>query len=251
MNKIIPRLSVNINKIALIRNSRGENLPDLVQMALAIESYGGQGITVHPRPDQRHIRYDDIPALKKAIATELNIEGYPGKEFIDLVLANHPAQVTLVPDPPDTLTSDQGWDVKKHAPFLKEIIELFHLDGIRVSLFINTEEAMVDASAEIGADRIELYTGPYARDYQINRDKAVSPHIMCSGRAGELGIEVNAGHDLNLKNLAWYSLSLPLLHEVSIGHALISDALYYGYSNAIQMYLDRLIHPELYEKVIV
>jgi pyridoxine 5-phosphate synthase len=246
MEKVIPRLSVNINKIALIRNSRGGNLPDLVQMALDIESYGAAGITVHPRPDQRHIRYSDIPALKSNIRTELNIEGYPSADFIALVLRNVPAQVTLVPDPPDTLTSDQGWDIVKHKDFLKDIVSQFHTAGIRVSIFINAEPAMVDAAAAIGADRIELYTGPYAHDYDSDRLVAVSPHVACAARAIEKNIEVNAGHDLNLKNLAWYSQSLPVLHEVSIGHALISDALYYGYSNAIHMYKDRLIYPELY-----
>ena len=239
-------LSVNINKIALIRNSRGGNLPDLVQMACDLEAYGAEGITVHPRPDQRHVRYDDIPALKAAIRTELNVEGYPSAEFIRLVIDNQPAQVTLVPDPPAALTSDHGWDIQKDAQLLQEVIANFKSAGIRVSLFIDPDENQVKAAYGVGADRIELYTGPYAHTYATDRAAAIDPHIIASLTATELGLGVNAGHDLNLNNLAWYRWSLPALDEVSIGHAMIADALYFGYSNVMHMYKDRLIHPQHY-----
>lgn len=239
-------LSVNINKIALIRNSRGGNLPDLVQMALDLEDYGADGITVHPRPDQRHIRYSDIPTLKAAIRTELNIEGYPSEDFISLVLRHLPAQVTLVPDPPGALTSDHGWDIVNNIAFLIPIIRQFRSSGVRVSVFIDPDTSQVRAAAEAGADRIELYTGPYAQNYESDKVRAVAPHIAASALAAELGLQVNAGHDLNLINLAWYRSSLPWLHEVSIGHAMIADALYYGYSNVVHMYKDRLLNPGHY-----
>ncbi len=234
------RLSVNVNKVALLRNARGGNIPDLIQVARDCEAFGAQGITVHPRPDQRHIRYDDIPRLKQIVTTEFNIEGNPTPTFIDLVLANKPHQVTLVPDPPDALTSDQGWDTLTHASFLKEIIPEFQKAGIRVSLFVNAEERFVEGAKAVGADRIELYTGPYAHAYHSNREAAVEPHKRCAALAMSLGLGLNAGHDLNLDNLRYYKEQVPGLLEVSIGHALISDALYYGLKNTIQMYLRQL-----------
>lgn len=234
------RLSVNVNKVALLRNSRGGNIPDLIQVARDCEAFGAQGITVHPRPDQRHIRYDDIPRLKAIVTTEFNIEGNPTQGFIDLVLANKPHQVTLVPDPPNALTSDQGWDTITHASFLKEIIPEFQRAGIRVSLFVNAEERFIEGAREVGADRIELYTGPYAHEYHRDRKAAVAPHKRCAQLAMELGLGINAGHDLNLDNLRYYKEQVPGLLEVSIGHALISDALYFGLKNTIQMYLRQL-----------
>ncbi len=240
------KLSVNVNKIALVRNSRGANYPDLLRMSLDLEDYGAEGITVHPRPDERHIRYDDIPILRAHIETELNIEGYPTDDFIKLVIDNHADQVTLVPDPPGALTSDHGWDFKKDSTFLQRIISAFKSAGIRVSLFIDADADHVNAAQDTGADRIELYTGPYAHRYEVDKKGDIQGHIAASRRAMEIGMGVNAGHDLNLKNLAFYAHSLPLLQEVSIGHALIVDAMYWGYSNAIQMYKDRLAHPEHY-----
>lgn len=243
-----PKLSININKIALIRNSRGGQLPDLLHMAMDLETYGAEGITVHPRPDQRHIRYTDIPILKKYISTELNIEGYPTPEFIHLVLDNNPAQVTLVPDPPGALTSDHGWDIQSHHSFLEPIIAEFKSQGIRVSLFVDAKPMNASLAKSVGADRIELYTGPYAEQFKSDALSAVTPHINTAVRAESEGIDINAGHDLNLDNLAWYTLSLPQLDEVSIGHAMICDALYYGYSNVVAMYLDRLVNPTHYEE---
>ncbi|MCO6461196.1 MAG: pyridoxine 5'-phosphate synthase [Saprospiraceae bacterium] len=240
------KLSVNVNKIALIRNSRGSDYPNLLTMCLDLEAYGAEGITVHPRPDQRHIRYDDIPVLKEHIRTELNIEGYPSDDFIRLVLDNRPAQVTLVPDLPGALTSDHGWNFQKDGNFLKTIIPVFKTSGIRVSLFVDAGEDNADMALDTGADRIELYTGPFAHAFEIEQRGDIAAHIATSQRAMDIGIGVNAGHDLNLKNLAFYAHSLPFLQEVSIGHALIVDAMYYGYSNAIQMYKDRLAHPEHY-----
>lgn len=240
-------LSININKIALIRNSRGANYPDLIEMALLLEAYGADGITVHPRPDQRHIRYDDIPALKSHIRTELNIEGFPSDDFVRLVMDNKPTQVTLVPDPPGALTSDHGWDIAAQKDILRHVIPVFQSAGIRVSLFIDAESDRVAQAAEVGADRIELYTGPYAHAYTTQRASSViASHMASSHRASELGLGVNAGHDLNLANLAYYRHSLPLLHEVSIGHAMIVDAMLYGYSNVVPMYKDRLLHPQHY-----
>ena len=240
------KLSVNVNKIALIRNSRGSNYPDLLQMCLDLEAYGADGITVRPRPDQRHIRYDDIPLLKKNIRTELNIEGYPSDEFIQLVIDNTPAQVTLVPDPPGALTSDHGWDFVKNKDLLANAIPLFINAGIRVSLFVDADEDASSRAHDAGADRIELYTGPYAHQYAKGDKQSIHGHIAASAKAKALGLGVNAGHDLNLDNLAFYKSSLLLLDEVSIGHALIVDAMYYGYSNAIAMYLDRLKNPQHY-----
>lgn len=234
------RLSVNINKIALLRNARGGNLPDLVQVALDCEEYGAQGITVHPRPDERHIRYADIPNLKAAIKTELNIEGNPTPDFIKLVLDNKPAQVTLVPDPPGALTSSQGWDTVGQASFLKEVNSEFKAAGIRVSIFVDAEEKYVEGAKNTGADRIEFYTGHYAEQFSANKEAAVAPHRRCAQLANELGIGINAGHDLNLDNLKYYQEQVPGLLEVSIGHALVCDAIYFGLANTIQMYLFRL-----------
>lgn len=234
------KLSVNINKVALIRNSRGGNLPNLVQVAMDCEEYGAQGITVHPRPDQRHIRYDDVPALKAVVKTEFNIEGNPTPEFLSLVLANKPDQATLVPDGPGALTSDQGWDTVANASFLKEIIAELKAAGIRVSLFVDAEERFVEGAKAVGADRIELYTGEFAHNFSKNKEAAVASHQQCAILASQIGIGVNAGHDLNLENLRFYKENLPGLLEVSIGHALISDALYFGLGNTIQMYLRQL-----------
>ena len=231
------RLSVNINKIALIRNARGGNLPDLMQVARDCEAFGAQGITVHPRPDERHIRYDDIPKLKALVTTEFNIEGNPGNRFLDLVLANPPHQCTLVPDAPDALTSDAGWDTITNADFLLDVIEKLHAKNIRVSLFIDPDEKMIEGAAKLGADRIEFYTGPYAENYHRHPSEAIAPFVRAAKFAQGIGIGINAGHDLNLDNLRYFRQNIPGLLEVSIGHALISDALYYGLSNTIQMYL--------------
>lgn len=234
------RLSVNINKVALLRNARGGNLPDLIQVAKDCEEFGAQGITVHPRPDERHIRYADIPLLKAVVKTEFNIEGNPTPDFMKLVLKNHPHQCTLVPDAPDVLTSDQGWDTIEQASFLQEVIAELKEAGIRVSLFVDAEERFVEGAKKVGADRIEFYTGHYAHQFHTNRDAAVAPHRRCAELANAIGIGINAGHDLNLDNLRFYKENVPGLLEVSIGHALISDALYYGLSNTIQMYLRQL-----------
>ncbi|MCO5248658.1 MAG: pyridoxine 5'-phosphate synthase [Chitinophagales bacterium] len=229
-------LSVNINKIALIRNSRGRDYPNLVRVALDCERFGAQGITVHPRPDARHVKYEDCEQLKEVIATELNIEGYPSKNFIDLVKRVKPTQVTLVPDAPDALTSDNGWDTITHEVFLKEVIAELRTVDARVSLFINPDEKLIAGAKEVGADRIEFYTGPYAENYSKDREKAIAAYKITARFAHEIGLGVNAGHDLNLDNLAYLKQALVYLDEVSIGHALITDALYYGLENTIQMY---------------
>ena len=233
-------LSVNINKIALIRNSRGANYPNLLQTARDCERFGAQGITVHPRPDERHIKYADIPILKSGIATELNIEGYPDERFLSMVIQNRPAQCTLVPDAPDALTSDSGWDTLKHEAFLRETIARLHAANIRVSLFLNPDLAMVEGAKTVNADRIELYTGAYAHQFYTQKEQAVLPHTLAATRALEYQLGVNAGHDLNLDNLHFYQKSLPMLHEVSIGHAIVCDALYYGLQNTIQLSLRSL-----------
>lgn len=233
-------LSVNINKVALIRNSRGSNQPDLLQVAKDCEAFGAQGITVHPRPDQRHIRYDDIPALKPILSTEFNIEGNPTPEFLDLVLATPPDQCTLVPDSPGQLTSDHGWDTVGKADFLKEVTGRLKAAGIRVSLFVDADEKMVEGAKAVGADRIEFYTGHYAHEFKVDPKKAVAAHRRSAELANNIGIGINAGHDLNLDNLRFYQQEVPGLLEVSIGHALICDALYYGLQNTIQMYLRQL-----------
>ncbi len=231
------RLSVNINKVALLRNSRGGKLPNLFQVAKDCEYFGAQGITVHPRPDERHIRYSDIAPLGKIVKTEFNIEGNPTRSFLDLVLKNKPHQATLVPDDPGQLTSDSGWDTIKDKDFLTDVTAELKAAGIRVSLFVDPEEKYVEGAKAVGADRIELYTGKYAENYRADREKAVSSHAACAKLAEQVGIGVNAGHDLNLENLAFYRQKLPNLLEVSIGHALISDALYYGLETTIKMYL--------------
>ena len=231
------KLSVNINKIATLRNARGGNLPDVVSVAKDCERFGSQGITVHPRPDQRHIRYADVLELCKTVSTEFNIEGYPSKEFIDLVLRAKPTQVTLVPDPPDAITSNAGWDTIRHADFLKEITDVFHNEGIRTSIFVNPDVKMVEHAARCGCKRVELYTEDYAKNFASSPQKAIEPYYLSAQKAKEVGLELNAGHDLNLQNLRYFNLTIPNLAEVSIGHALICDALYYGLQNTIQMYL--------------
>jgi len=231
------RLSVNVNKVALLRNSRGGNLPNLLQVAKDCERFGAEGITVHPRPDERHIRYSDVPALRAVVTNEFNIEGYPSKAFMKLVLDNPPHQCTLVPDTPDQLTSDHGWDTIKDAELLKDIIAQLHEKDIRVSLFLDPEKHLVEGAKAVNADRIELYTGIYAKEYSIDRAKAVKAHKEAAQFASTLGLGINAGHDLNLDNLQYYASEVENLLEVSIGHALITDALYLGLQNTIQMYL--------------
>lgn len=234
------RLSVNINKIATIRNARGGNVPDVFKAAMDCERYGAQGITVHPRPDERHIRYADTRQIAPAITTEFNIEGYPNQSFIDLVLGVKPDQVTLVPDPPDVLTSNAGWDTIKNEVFLKKVIATFHELGIRTSIFIETDEAMIRNAKKTGTDRIELYTESYARNFKINKEAAIRPFIDAAKVANSEGLGINAGHDLDLDNLRYFAQNIPGLLEVSIGHALISDALYFGLENTIQLYLREL-----------
>ena len=234
------RLSVNVNKVALLRNARGGNLPNLFQVSKDCEEFGAQGITVHPRPDERHIRYSDVPVLKKLVATEFNIEGKPIPKFLKLVLDNKPDQVTLVPDSPEQLTSDHGWDTLEHAGFLTDVICQLKEAGIRVSIFIDPVERLIEGAKEVGADRIELYTGPYAHDFNKDREKAIAPFVKSAVFANSVGIGINAGHDLNLDNLRFFKENIPGLLEVSIGHALVADALYYGLNNTVQMYLRQL-----------
>ncbi|MCY7292934.1 MAG: pyridoxine 5'-phosphate synthase [Ferruginibacter sp.] len=235
-------LSVNINKIATLRNARGGNNPDVIKAALDIERFGAHGITVHPRPDERHITYQDVYDLKKVLTTEFNIEGNPTEdEFVKLVLANKPTQVTLVPDARGQLTSNHGWDTISHQDYLKEIIARFKGEGIRVSIFIDADVAMMEAAKETGTDRIELYTESYARQWAAgNKQLAIEPFIKAANKANELGLGINAGHDLDLQNLQYFAQNIPQLLEVSIGHALISDALYLGLENAVQMYKRQL-----------
>lgn len=230
-------MSVNINKIAVIRNSRGGNLPDVEAAALSIERFGGEGITVHPRPDGRHIRYDDVRQLKQIIATELNVEGNPIDSFTDLVLEVVPAQVTLVPDAANAITSNAGWDTVANREFLIEKVRAFHAKGIRVSIFVDPVPEMVRGAKECGADRVELYTEAYARDYATDREAAIAPYVEAAEEARRVGLGLNAGHDLNLDNLAYFVERIPFVDEVSIGHALISDALYYGLDNTVKLYL--------------
>ncbi len=239
------RLSVNINKVALIRNSRGENRPDLVQFAQDCEEFGAQGITVHPRPDERHIRYDDLAKLKSVVKTEFNIEGYPNRRFIDKVCEVKPHQVTLVPDPPGALTSSEGWDTIKYLGLLQEVISEFHSHGIRVSIFLNADETLIESAAKTGTDRVEFYTGLYAKTYMKDREMAVKDHVIAAKMAGKMNLGVNAGHDLDLDNLNFYSKQVPNLLEVSIGHAIVSDALYYGIQNVISMYLHQISKPSI------
>ena len=234
------RLSVNINKVALLRNSRGGNLPNLIQVAQDCEAFGAQGITVHPRPDQRHIRFDDVPALREVVTTEFNIEGNPSPDFMHLVLANPPHQCTLVPDATAQLTSDHGWDTVANAHFLLDVIAALHVKNIRVSVFVDPDPRMVEGAKAAGADRVELYTGPYAHDFPASPTAAVARYTAAAREAANIGIGLNAGHDLNLDNLKYFREHCPGLLEVSIGHALISDALYYGLANTIRMYLRQL-----------
>ena len=233
------RLSVNINKIATLRNARGENTPDVQKAALDIEGFGAEGITVHPRPDGRHIKYEDVRLLKKLIHTEFNIEGNPEPSFRDLVLEVVPDQVTLVPDGHDAITSNSGWDTVENREFLTQMCELFHSKGIRVSIFIDPVPEMAEGAARCGADRIELYTAAYAREYPADPQKALAPYLATAVRARECGLGVNAGHDLNLDNLEYLLKNIPWIDEVSIGHALICDALYMGLEKTVKEYLVR------------
>lgn len=231
------KLSVNINKIATLRNSRGGNVPNVLQAAIDCQKFGAEGITVHPRPDERHIRYNDVRAIKPIINTEFNIEGNPKvQKFVDLVLEVLPTQVTLVPDSDDQLTSDHGWDTIKHAAYLKEIISVFKQAGIRVSIFVDPVVEMVAAAKETGTDRIELYTEAYAKNYTTNKEAAIADYIKAAEKANEAGLGINAGHDLDRNNLKYLCENIPALMEVSIGHALIADSLYYGLENTIQLY---------------
>lgn len=237
------RLSVNINKIATLRNSRGGNNPDLIKMAVDAQNFGADGITVHPRPDERHIRYQDVRDLKNIITTEFNIEGNCREQkFVDLVLEVKPNQVTLVPDALGQLTSDHGWDTIEHKDYLIDIIKVFKDAGIRVSIFVDPDVRMVEGAAHTGTDRIELYTEGYARLYHKNKDAAIAPYAHAAQKARELGLELNAGHDLDLTNLQFFNRQIPWLQEVSIGHALICDALYMGFENTIQLYKRQLHH---------
>ena len=230
------RLSVNLNKVALIRNARGGNLPNLLQVALDCEKFGAEGITVHPRPDQRHVRYDDIGPLKQNIQTELNIEGNPTTDFIDLVLEHLPAQCTLVPDAPEALTSDAGWNTIKNKDFLISVCNVLKTAGVRVSLFVDPVTEMILGAKECGADCVEFYTGPFSKNFPTDPEEAVKNHIQAALLAHSLGLKINAGHDLNLDNLSFYAQKMPYLEEVSIGHALISDALYLGLEETIKRY---------------
>jgi len=234
------KLSVNVNKIATIRNARGGNNPDVLKVALDCENFGAQGITVHPRPDERHIRKSDVYSLKKNIKTEFNIEGYPSKDFIKMVIEVKPAQVTLVPDLPDAITSNSGWDTKKNKEFLTEIISEFQKNGIRTSIFVDTNLQNIEYAKLINTDRIELYTEPYAANYLLNKEEAIKPFVIAANLANKLGLGLNAGHDLSLVNLKYFANNIPNLLEVSIGHALICDALYYGLEKTIKMYLGEL-----------
>lgn len=234
------RLSVNINKVATIRNARGGNIPDVLKIAMDCELFGAQGITVHPRPDERHIRYADVRALKPLVTTEFNIEGNPQPDFIKLVLEVKPQQVTLVPDAPDALTSNQGWDTIKHKEFLKKVIAEFHHHGIRTSIFVDPNPVMARAAADTGTDRVELYTESFATNFYLDPEKAIAPFVEAAQAAFEAGLGINAGHDLNLDNLNFFASRIPNLLEVSIGHALISDALYLGLQETIGRYLKAL-----------
>jgi len=236
----VTRLSVNINKIATLRNARGGNNPDVIQVALDCERFGAQGITVHPRPDERHIRYTDVLQLKEVVTTEFNIEGYPDERYMEIIRKVKPVQATLVPDGPHVITSNAGWDTIQHADFLKKIISEIKSQGVRVSVFVNPEIKMVEGASKVGADRIELYTEPYASHYHQDKNKAVAAYVEAAKTARELKLGLNAGHDLDLQNLKFLQQSIPWLDEVSIGHALISDALYYGLENTIQLYLRQL-----------
>jgi pyridoxine 5-phosphate synthase len=236
------KLSVNINKFATLRNSRGGNNPDVVKSAIDAQRFGADGVTVHPRPDERHIRYEDVREIRKIITTEFNIEGNPTEQkFVDLVLETKPHQVTLVPDVLGQLTSDHGWDTIKHKDYLIDIIGVFKKAGIRVSIFVDPVIAMVEGAAQTGTDRIELYTEGYATHFTSGKENAVAPYVTAALKAKELGLGLNAGHDLDLQNLKYFSQNIPSLDEVSIGHALVCDAIYLGYENAVQMYKRQLL----------
>lgn len=234
------KLSVNINKIATLRNARGGNMPDLIKAAKDIQHFGADGITIHPRPDERHIRYNDVFALKEVVTTEFNIEGFPSPEFLNLVDQVRPEQVTLVPDPPNVLTSNAGWDMLVHHEFLKEVVFFLKSRGMRVSLFVDADVRMIEAAAATGTDRVELYTESYAANYSIMPEMAIRPYIEAAQKAHEVGLGLNAGHDLSLENLKYFNRMIPFLLEVSIGHALISDALYFGLEQTIQLYKEQL-----------
>tara|TARA_A100001011_G_scaffold399937_1_gene511204 strand:+ start:37679 stop:38395 length:717 start_codon:yes stop_codon:yes gene_type:complete len=233
-------LSVNINKIATLRNARGENLPNLAEVTKDLQFYGADGITIHPRPDERHIKYDDAKSLPRVITTEFNIEGNPIPKFIDLVLEIKPTQVTLVPDSEDAITSNSGWDTLKHQDYLKKIIKKFRDQGIRTSIFVNPKVDIIEGAFSTGTDRVELYTEAYASGYKKNKEMAIAPYITAAKRANKLGLGINAGHDLSLENIAYFAENIPSLLEVSIGHALICESLYLGFENVIPMYLQRL-----------
>jgi pyridoxine 5-phosphate synthase len=234
------RLSVNINKIATLRNARGGNNPDVIKVAMDCERFGAQGITVHPRPDERHIRYSDVAQLKAIVNTEFNIEGYPDARFMKLISEIKPAQATLVPDGPNVITSNAGWDTVKNAEFLKEIIQELKRSGTRVSIFVDPQTSMAEGASNVGADRIELYTEPYAKEFYVDKGKAVKSYVETARIAKSLGLGINAGHDLDLNNLRFLKQSIPHMDEVSIGHALICDSLYFGLENTIQLYLRQL-----------
>lgn len=234
------RLSVNINKIALLRNSRGSDIPSVVQFAKDCERYGAQGITIHPRQDERHITRKDVYDLKPIVTTEFNIEGYPSEDFLKMVLEVKPEQCTLVPDAPGQLTSDHGWDTITHQSYLTEVIDRLKKSGIRISLFIDPQNKLIEAAKATGADRIEFYTGPYAHNFTADKQKAIADFTSAANFCNEIGIGINAGHDLNLDNLKFFKQNIPGLLEVSIGHALVRDCLYYGLENTIQLYLRQL-----------
>jgi pyridoxine 5-phosphate synthase len=236
----VTRLSVNINKIATLRNARGGNNPDVIKVAQDCERFGAQGITVHPRPDERHIRYSDVIRLKKVVTTEFNIEGYPDERYLQLIAEVKPAQATLVPDPPTAITSNAGWDTVANKVFLKEIVDRIKALGVRVSIFVDPQPKMVEGAAILKADRIELYTEPYAREFKVSRAISIKPYIESAQVAHSLGLGINAGHDLDLENLKFLKENVPFLDEVSIGHALICDSIYFGLENTIQLYLKQL-----------
>jgi pyridoxine 5-phosphate synthase len=236
----VTRLSVNINKIATLRNARGGNNPDVIKAARDCERFGAQGITVHPRPDERHIRYTDVIELKNVVTTEFNIEGYPDERYLRIIREVRPTQATLVPDPPDAITSNAGWDTVKSAAFLKEVVQEIKSVGVRVSLFVDPVPKMVEGAATVEANRIELYTEPYAREFRVKKEIAIKPYLESASLAKDLKLGINAGHDLDLQNLRYLKQTIPFLDEVSIGHALICDALYFGLENTIQLYLKQL-----------
>ncbi|MGQ1946010.1 pyridoxine 5'-phosphate synthase [Geofilum sp. OHC36d9] len=235
------KLSVNINKIATLRNARGGNIPNVVKAAIDVQAFGGEGVTVHPRPDERHIRHQDVYDIRKVITTEFNIEGYPSDEFIALVKEVKPHQVTLVPDPPEAITSNAGWDTINHQSFLKEVIAELKEAGIRTSIFVDTTSDFIENAVTTGTDRIELYTEPYATHFPNDPAKAIAPFVAAANLANKLGLKINAGHDLSLENLKYFNENIPFLKEVSIGHALIADALYMGLERTIQLYKKQLI----------